>query len=378
MKIALKPLFIFVGIAVLLAAGFFVFKNFKAITPPASLSIETPNSQAEVFLDDQSLGPTPLQKDDLATGEYALKLISGEQVYQTKIELLGGTQTTVRREFGPTDVFSSGEILWFEKAGGTATVSITSEPDGVQVKIDGKEVGQTPLLVEDTPAGEHDFYFSLDNFETRKVRALLEDGYQLRISPKLALVPLPSTELKKIDFGGEKVAVYNLSPTGTLFVDAASLTKGIIYWATTRGLGAGHLKPDYFVDSEGTIYDSAGEALDPAAFTGEPVESVSIGYLGNTGDEELSDAAKVSLTALTKKILKTPPLVDKVRILPTGVGWLRVRSEPNLSGAEIAKVNVGESFDVLAEQAGWTKIKLPDGKEGWVSSDYVERFQEAP
>ncbi len=378
MKIALKPFLLFVGIFVLSAAGFFVFKNFKTLPQKASLLIETPETPAQVFLDDLALDQSPLQKDDLSAGEYTLKLISGEQVYQTKIELLGGTQTVVRREFGPSDTFSGGEVLWFEKSQGPATISITSDPDGVQVKIDGKDFGKTPLLIEDIEAGTHDLYLSLENFETRKINIKTEGGYQLRISSKLALNPLPHGEVKEMDFGGEKVVVYNLSPTGTLFVDADSFKKGIIYWIKTRGLGAGQIKLNYFVDVEGKIFDAEGKIFDANAFDGEQTETVTVGFLGNADDEVLSDQAKTFLTLLTTKILKTPPLVDKVKILSTGVGWLRVRSEPSLSGAEVTKINVGEKFLVLEEKTGWVKIKLSDGGEGWVSADFVEKIQEAP
>ena len=379
MKIALKPFLLFAGIIILTAVGFFVFKNFKTVSPKASLLIETPNTKAEAFLNDQSLGQTPLQKDGLSAGEHALKLINDEQIYQTKIELLGGTQTVVRREFGPSDTFSSGEVLWFEKTGGPATVSVTSDPDGVVVKLDGRDIGKTPVLIEEVKTGASDLHLSFENFETRKISVRVEDGYQLRISSKLALLPLPASELREIDFGGEKVAVYNLSPTNTsLFVDAVSLAKGIVYWVGTRGLGATQTKLDYFVDSQGAIYDSGGKVFDTETFEGEPVETVTVGFLGQAGDEELSEQAKTSLTSLTKKILKTPPIVDKVKILPTGVGWLRVRSEPSLSAAEMTKVNVGEKFELLEEKTGWAKIRLADGGEGWVSSDYVEKIQEAP
>ena len=379
MKPTLKPLLLFIGLAVLAVVGVFVFKNFKTITPSASLLIETPNTVAQVFLDDQLLGQSPLQKDYLSAGEYTLKLISGEQIYQTKMELLGGTQTVVRRDFGPSDTFSSGEVLWFEKTGGTATVSITSNPDGAKITLNGRDVGETPVLVEDVTAGNHDLHLSFDNFETRKIGIRIENGYQLRISSKLALSPFPSDDFGQIDFGGEKVTIYNLSPSGTsLYLDAASLAKGIIYWAKTRGLGTAQAKLDYFVDSEGALYDSGGKTFDPNIFDGEPVEAVTVGYLGNTDESDLSDLARASLTALTKRILKTPPLVDKVKILPTGVGWLRVRSEPSLSASEITKINVGEKFELLAEQTGWVKIKLPDGGEGWVSSNFIEKLQEAP
>jgi len=383
MKIApkptLKPLFLFIGLAVMTVVGIFVFKNFKTITPSASLLIETPNSKAEAFLNDQSLGQTTIQKEGLHGGEHVLKLVDGEQTYQTKIELLGGTQTVVRRDFGPADTFSGGEVLWFEKTGEAARISVTSDPDGAKVKLDGKDVGQTPVLIEDVDTGNHDLHLSFDNFETRQIGIRVEDGYQLRVSSKLALSPFPSNDFSQIDFGGEKVTIYNLSPSSTsLYVDAASLAKGIIYWAKTRGLGDTQAKLDYFVDSEGTLYDSEGKIFDPATFSDEPVETVIVGYLGNADETTLSDLARASVAVLTKKVLKTPPLVDKVKILPTGVGWLRVRLEPSLSAEEITKINVGEKFEILAEQAGWVKIKLPDANEGWVSSDFTEKLQEAP
>jgi len=379
MKIALKPLLLFAGIATLLVGGFFVFKNLKTIPQEASLLVETPHTQAEVFLDDQSLGPTPLQRDDLPSGEYSLKLISGERIYQTKISLLGGTQTVVRREFGPADAFSGGDILHFEKTKKAASLSLTSDPDGVRVKLDGKDVGETPLLIEEISTGTHDLHLSLENFETRRINIRVEDGYQLRISSKLALLPLPTGELKEINFGGEDVIVYNLSPDkGNLYVDTTSLTKGIIYWIKTRGLGAAKTKLDYFVDAEGGIYDSEGKTFDPETFDGEPVETITVGYLGQAGGEDLSDQAQAALDSLAEKVLKTPPLIDKVRILPTGVGWLRVRSGPSLSATEITKVDVGDKFELLEEKTDWVKIRLPDGNDGWVSANYVEKFQEAP
>ena len=378
-KPTLKPLFLFLGLTVLTVGGIFVFKNFKTITPPASLLVETPHTKVEVFLDEQPLGQTPIQKEGLPDGEHVLKLVGEEQTYQTKIELLGGTQTVVRREFGPSETFSSGDVLWFEKTESAATISVTSDPDGVLAKLDGRDVGETPVLVEDLTTGDYDLRLSFDTFETRKISVRVESGYQLRISSKLALSPFPSNDFSQIDFGGEKITIYNLSPSRTsLYVDAASLAKGIIYWAKTRGLGETQAKLDYFVDSEGTLYDSEGKIFDPETFSDEPMETVIVGFLGSTDETTLSALAKTSVTVLTKKVLKTPPLVDKVKILPTGVGWLRVRLKPSLSAGEVTKINVGEKFELLAEQGGWVKIRLADGSEGWVSSDFTEKFQEAP
>jgi hypothetical protein len=61
-------------------------------------------------------------------------------------------------------------------------------------------------------------------------------------------------------------------------------------------------------------------------------------------------------------------------ILETGVGWLRVRSEPSGAGNnEVAKVKVGNWFSFVEESENeeWVKIEYAAGKEGWVSSQYV-------
>lgn len=64
---------------------------------------------------------------------------------------------------------------------------------------------------------------------------------------------------------------------------------------------------------------------------------------------------------------------SRVTIVPTDTGWLRVRSGPARKYPEISRVNPGESFLLLQEQGDWLKIKLPDGREGWVSSEFVRK-----
>lgn len=65
--------------------------------------------------------------------------------------------------------------------------------------------------------------------------------------------------------------------------------------------------------------------------------------------------------------------IPKATILTTPTGFLRVRKTPTVDGVEIGQVTPGQQYDVLAEQAGWVEIKLENGQEGWVSSQYVEK-----
>lgn len=378
MNIALRPLLLFAGALVLIVGGLFLFQNFKAVPQKASLLVETPYTQAEVFLDGQSFGPTPLEKNELSEGERTLKLVSGSRSYQSRISLLGRTQTVVRHEFGPSDAFSSGEVLYFGKTGKPAALSVTSDPDGVKVKLDGAEVGETPVLVESVKGGTHDLLLSFKDFETRRINVRVEDGYQLRISSKLALIPLSMASPQALNSGIEKVTVFNLTLGKTpLYVDKSLWLEGALYWAKTRGVEVAEAKFDYFADSEGTIFDSSGQTVKLETLGEGKVESLTVGYLLAEGGG-LSEPAKAALYDLAKRVLKKPPLTNKVKVLPTGTGWLRVRSSPSLAASEVARVNVGEKFELLEEKEGWARIKLPSGLEGWVSLDFVEKIQEAP
>lgn len=50
---------------------------------------------------------------------------------------------------------------------------------------------------------------------------------------------------------------------------------------------------------------------------------------------------------------------------------VNVRKEPNLTSSKIAKLNKGEQVDVYEKSGDWYKVKLTDGKNGWVFSQYI-------
>lgn len=379
MKLALKPLLIFLILLGLSAGGYFILKNFKSLPQKASLLVETPHTRAQLFLNDQDKGQTPFQSDNLDAGEYTLKLVSGDQTYQTRVTLTGGTQTVVGREFGPSEAFSSGDTLWFKKAAGPLSISVTSDPDGAQIKLDGKDVGETPVIVENVTSGNHDLAISFDGFESKKLNIKVDNGFSLRVSSKLALALPISENIEKIDTGNEKISLFNLSfNQQSAYVDRDSLIQGVIYLLQTRN-SPEQERWDFFLDHQGNVFDAAGQSivLDDLDKI-EKVDTIKIGYFSEN-DQGLTDQASASLSGLAKAALKEPPKTAKAKILPTGTGWLRVRSQPNLSGVEVAKVDVGAVFEILEEDtAGWIKIKLPDSQEGWVSGDFIEKIQEAP
>ena len=64
--------------------------------------------------------------------------------------------------------------------------------------------------------------------------------------------------------------------------------------------------------------------------------------------------------------------IQKVVILDTPTGFLRVREASSSGSPQVGEVAPGEEYDLLEETQSWYKIKLKDGKEGWISKTYAE------
>lgn len=82
---------------------------------------------------------------------------------------------------------------------------------------------------------------------------------------------------------------------------------------------------------------------------------------------------KVTVTPTPKP--KTTPAAGQVTVVVKGTpaGWLRVREEASSSSKELARVDEGDEFTLLEEKNGWYKIAYEQGKEGWISGQYVEK-----
>lgn len=72
----------------------------------------------------------------------------------------------------------------------------------------------------------------------------------------------------------------------------------------------------------------------------------------------------------------SPSLDQKIEILNTPTGFLRVREKSTVSSLEIAQVSPGDKLTFISEENGWFQIKLTDGKTGWVSAQYAKKLTE--
>lgn len=152
-------------------------------------SIPTSN----IFLDGKALGKTPYEQEKLSPGEKTLKLVPESTFanlypWETKIKLIGGVMTVVRREFGETEGKSSGEIITLEKITDkkTASSAVISIPDSSVVKINGESRGFTPLSLSKLPEQDVEISLSSSGFQERTVKTKLIVGYKTTVNIKLA------------------------------------------------------------------------------------------------------------------------------------------------------------------------------------------------
>lgn len=157
---------------------------------PASLKVDS-LPPSTVYLDGEQLGNTPFEETGFTPGDYVLKLVpqSGEfPSWEKQIQLVSATLTSVEYQFSENEEKVSSQILSLEPIAdkNKAALSISSIPDGVIVKVDGKTKGFSPLSLEDIGSGEHTITFSAPGFQEKQLKARATTGYQLILSVQLA------------------------------------------------------------------------------------------------------------------------------------------------------------------------------------------------
>ena len=160
----------------------------------------TANPQANIFLDNKSLGQTPVYQEGLKPGTYTLKVAASDQTlsaWEGKITLNAGALTVIDRQLAADPAKSFGYTLTFEAlANKTATeVNLVSFPDTVSVMVDGAPVGFTPFKSDSTAAGGHTFTLTSPGYQDQVIKASVRAGNRLVINVQLGaqtIVPTPT------------------------------------------------------------------------------------------------------------------------------------------------------------------------------------------
>lgn len=99
---------------------------------------------------------------------------------------------------------------------------------------------------------------------------------------------------------------------------------------------------------------------------------------GEKTDAQTKTAVKKTPTpktnAATAKAKPTPAPKKQIIVNVTSG---RVRNDKNLQSDTLQFADIGTTFTVLEETGEWSKVKLADDKEGWISKTITENFSSA-
>ncbi len=124
--------------------------NVPLIAKPGSMTISSEPPEAEVYLDNNLVGKTPLTLKEVAEGEHDLRIV--KETYKE------WTRKVVVRSFQPTDVKVSLEVL-------PALIIVRSEPAGADVYFMGRNRGTTPVTLSNLTPGEVVLRLTKTNYE---------------------------------------------------------------------------------------------------------------------------------------------------------------------------------------------------------------------
>jgi len=373
-----KIIIAFLSVVALLGVTFAFYKLVylkSAVFNKAGLTVNTFYPEAKVYIDSQMAGETPFTSQNLVSGEVTLAVDGKYGRFEDKITLEKNTIALVELKIAPINDLTQAQILWLEKQPGGQVLNVLANVLGVRVTLDDQDKGLAPLTVEDLAPGEHRVAFSKDGYEpiTATVTVLADH----RVNFKVSLVPiLASNNPKSIEYDSNLVSVSDYTPESLpsfLIASPDSWAKGLAFLKESGAPGY-QLSFDYLVDYDGNFYDSSGRQV-VAPENLDLKEGVKLGYLGrDPAVDTLSQKAGESLDSFVKQAFGA--LGPQIEILPTGLGFLRVRENPSVTALEVGQVNVGDKYQVLDQESGWYQIEYAKGQKGWVSGDYAQEIKQ--
>jgi len=137
----------------------------------SSVIVKSNVSDAEVFVDDIKKGNTPLILRDLLPGTHTVKTVYARQEVIKVVSLAPGKDVTITADFQTT-----------------GSLSVTSEPAGASLYLDGRPLGTAPLFLKDIAVGEHLLNIRQDGYTESNQKVFIKGNEIIEINVKLALI----------------------------------------------------------------------------------------------------------------------------------------------------------------------------------------------
>ncbi|HEX9654491.1 MAG TPA: FlgO family outer membrane protein [bacterium] len=120
------------------------------IGKPGSMNINSEPADAQIFLDNNPVGRTPMSLKQVAEGEHEIRLV--------KENFKEWRQKVVVRSFQPTDVKATLEVS-------PGMLTVNSTPPGAEIYFKGSRVATTPHTLSNIPPGEIVIRVDKDGYE---------------------------------------------------------------------------------------------------------------------------------------------------------------------------------------------------------------------
>jgi hypothetical protein len=256
-------------------------------------------------------------------------------------------------------------------------LQVTSVPES-KVYLNDKYLGQTPLCKCEAsnmlPIGDYTIRLvpsdkDLSEFQEkvsiseavltvvdRKFgKDSLSEGSVISLSP---LADKKKTELVVVSFPQDANVLLDNNPIGKTPLDFKDPTESDHEIKVSK---------DGYNEKAIRIRTPAGYKLTVAAYLSTNTQ--------NSAPVKTPQSAVTATPGLSVAPSAEPSRIPRlqVMILQTPTGFLRVRQSASVNAAEIARVEPGDKLDVVQEANGWYLIRLTDGTQGWISSEYAQK-----
>ncbi len=157
-----------------------------AAVKPGRLLVRSTPSGAEVFLNGDRRGVSPLAMRDLPLGAYAVRVArAGFEPAEQRVVLEAGRPARALEvalvRLAPAAAASSPA----RAAAASGTLLVESRPAGARVLVDGADVGRTPVTVPATTAGDRAVRIELSGYLPVSTTTRVEPGIRARVAVTL-------------------------------------------------------------------------------------------------------------------------------------------------------------------------------------------------
>lgn len=150
----------------------------------SSLNIKSFEGDLEVYIDNELQGTVGeddgfLEISPLKEGEHTVRLQRPQSesdffnVFERRLNFENNADVVIGYDLGPTSEFSEGHILSARKSftvGKDPVLDIVSPLEGVNVKLDGSDIGKTPLRsIPISINSKHTLSFAKDGYDTLEI-----------------------------------------------------------------------------------------------------------------------------------------------------------------------------------------------------------------